>query len=402
MSLRYGREALSIPGPSVFPDRVLQAMQRPAPNIYEGEIVELTDAIHSDLKRVARTEHDCAVYIANGHGAWEVALANTVAPGDTVLVLASGSFAAGWGAMASALGIKVETLEAGFRDPVDPAAVEARLRADMSAEIAAVLVVQIDTASSVCNDIAAIGEAIRRSGHEALLMVDCIASLGCVPFEMDAWGVDVTVAACQKGLMTPPGLSFNFIGPRAWTVHDQRELVPSHWDWTRRCRSELYYLQFGGTPPTHLLFALRAALDLLLDEEGLEAAWHRHAVLGRAVRAAVEQWCAGGPLAFNVIDPGHRSDAVTTVLSPTVDSDALRAHARDELGLVLGLNIGTDGDAFRIGHMGHLNPPMLLGSLATTEASMRALGIPFTSGIGEAIEVIASATAAGAPGTEVR
>ncbi|MEM9034730.1 MAG: aminotransferase class V-fold PLP-dependent enzyme [Actinomycetota bacterium] len=396
MSLRHGREALAIPGPSVFPDRVLQAMHRPAPNIYEGEIVDLTETLHADLKRVARTEHDSAIYIANGHGAWEVALANTVGPGDTVLVLESGTFAAGWGAMGAALGVKVETLEADFRDPVDPAAVEARLRADVSREIAAVLVVQIDTASSVWNDVAAIGEAIRRSGHPALYMVDCIASLGCVPFEMDAWGVDVTVAACQKGLMTPPGLSFNFIGPRAWEVHEQRERVPSHWDWTRRCRSDVYYLQFGGTPPTHHLFGLRAALDLLLHEEGLEATWGRHAVLGQAVRACTERWCTDGPLELNVIDPAHRSDAVTTVLTPSIDADALRAHARDEHGLILGLSIGTDNGGFRIGHMGHLNPPMLLGALATTEASLRSLGIPFESGITAAIEVIAEATPTGA------
>lgn len=392
MTLRFGREALSIPGPSVFPDRVLQAMQRPAPNIYEGEVVELTDRIHPALKRVARTEHDSAIYITNGHGAWEVALANTLAPGDTVLVLESGTFAPGWGAMAEALGVKVETLEAGFRNPVDPAAVEARLRADTSHELAAILVVQIDTASSVWNDIEAIGAAVRRSGHPALLMVDCVASLGCVPFEMDAWGVDVTVAACQKGLMTPPGLAFNFVGPRAWAVRERMERVPSHWDWVRRCRSDVYYWQFGGTPPTHHLFALHEALTILLDEEGLEAAWARHHVLASAVRACVARWCEGGPFELNVVDPAHRSDAVTTVLTGEVDATELRAHALDRHGLVLGLSIGSDADGFRIGHMGHLNPPMLLGTLATTEASMRALGIPHASGIEAAVEVIAEAT----------
>ncbi|MEO1061760.1 MAG: aminotransferase class V-fold PLP-dependent enzyme [Actinomycetota bacterium] len=391
MTLRFGREALSIPGPSVFPDRVLQAMQRPAPNIYEGEIVELTGTLHRDLKRVARTEGDSAIYVANGHGAWEVALANTLSPGDTVLVLASGTFAAGWGRMGEAMGIKVQTLDAGFRDPVDPAAVEARLREDTSHTIAAVLVVQIDTASSVWNDIEAIGQAIRASGHPALYMVDCIASLGSVPYEMDAWGVDVTVAACQKGLMTPPGISFNFVGPRAWEARERLDRVPSHWDWDLRCRSDIYYLQFGGTPPTHHLFALREALDLLLDEEGLEAAWRRHHVLARAVRACVGCWADGGPFELNILDPAHRSDAVTTVLTNDVDATELRAHALDQHGLVLGLSIGMDGDGFRIGHMGHLNPPMLLGTLATTEASMRTLGIPHRSGIEAAIAEIAAA-----------
>ncbi|MEM9711556.1 MAG: aminotransferase class V-fold PLP-dependent enzyme [Actinomycetota bacterium] len=391
MTLRFGREALSIPGPSVFPDRVLQAMQRPAPNIYEGEIVELTAGLKHDLGRVARTAGDTAIYVANGHGAWEVALANTLTPGDTILVLASGTFAAGWGRMGEAMGIKVETLDAGFRHAVDPEAVRARLAEDTSHTIRAVLVVQIDTASSVWNDIEAIGRAVRASGHPALFMVDCIASLGSVRYEMDAWGVDVTVAACQKGLMTPPGISFNFIGPRAWAARDRLDRVPSHWDWDLRCRSDIYYLQFGGTPPTHHLFALRAALDLLLDEEGLEAAWRRHHVLARAVRACVERWSTGGPLEPNVLDPAHRSDAVTTVLTNGIDAAALRSHARDEHGLVLGLSIGMDGDGFRIGHMGHLNPPMLLGTLATTEASMRALDIDHASGIEAAIAEIAAA-----------
>jgi alanine-glyoxylate transaminase/serine-glyoxylate transaminase/serine-pyruvate transaminase len=392
VTLRFGREALSIPGPSVFPDRVLQAMQRPAPNIYEGEIVELTDTLHHDLKRVARTDGDSAIYVANGHGAWEVALANTLSPGDTVLVLASGIFATNWGRMGEAMGIKVETLDAGFRGAVDPVAVGARLAEDTSHTIRAVLVVQIDTASSVWNDLEAIGDAIRASGHPALFMVDCIASLGSVPYEMDAWGADVTVAACQKGLMTPPGISFNFIGPRAWEARDRLDRVPSHWDWDLRCRSDIYYLQFGGTPPTHHLYALREALDILLDEEGLETAWRRHGILARAVRACVGQWTLGGPLEFNILDEAHRSDAVTTLLTNGVDATALRAHARDEYGLVLGLSIGMEQAGFRIGHMGHLNPPMLLGTLAATEASMRSLGIDHHSGIEAAIAQIAAAS----------
>src|SRR2546421_8930430 len=207
MSVRAGREFLAIPGPTVIPDAVLAAMQRPAVDIYSGPLVALTDGLLADLSKIFRTEGRSYIYIANGHGAWEAALTNVLSRGDKVLVLESGRFAIGWGEAARMLGCEMEVLPGDFRRAVKPEAVEARLKADKGT-IKAVLVAQVDTASGVVNDIAAIGQAIRAAGHDALLMVDVVASLGCMPFEMDDWGVDVAMSGSQKGLMTPPGLGF--------------------------------------------------------------------------------------------------------------------------------------------------------------------------------------------------
>ncbi len=390
MSLRHGREVLAIPGPSVMPDRVLRAMHRPSPNIYEGEIVELAASVHRDLRVVAGTTGDSIMYVANGHGAWEAALTNTLSRGDTVLVLASGIFAAAWGRMAEALGVKVETVEAGHRAAVDPAAVERALRDDADHRITAVLVAHVDTASSVVNDVGAVAGAVRAAGHPALVMVDSIASFGCVPEQMDARGVDVLVAACQKGLMVPPGVSFNLVGPRAWDAHARAGLVTGHWSWTERSRTDSFYLQFGGTPPTHHLFGLREALDMLVHEEGLAAVYHRHRVLAAAVRACAERWASTGPLSFNVIEPSHRSDAVTTILTGDVDASTIRARCLDRHGVVLGLGIVDRAAAFRIGHMGHLNSPAVLGVLGAVEATLTELGVDHDSGLAAAAAVAAT------------
>src|SRR5882762_2195937 len=208
MSVRAGREFLSIPGPTVIPDAVLAAMQRPAVDIYSGPLVALTDGLLADISKIFQTKGRSYIYAANGHGAWEAALTNVLSRGDKVLVLESGRFAIGWGEAAKVLGCDVEVLPGDFRRAVKPEAVETRLKADAKGDIKAILVTQIDTASGVVNDIAAIGQAIRAAGHDALLMVDAVASLGCMPFEMDAWGVDVAMSGSQKGLMAPPGLGF--------------------------------------------------------------------------------------------------------------------------------------------------------------------------------------------------
>lgn len=223
MSLSFGRDLVAIPGPSVIPDRVLSAMHRASPNIYEGEIVDLTLSILADLARLAETSGDAVMYICNGHGAWEAAIANTLAPGDTALVLATGRFGLGWAEMAQAMGVEVEVMDFGFREAADPARLEERLAADKEHRIRAVLTVQTDTASSVTNDIPALRHAIDAANHPALFMVDAIACFGCEPMRMDDWGVDVMVAGCQKGLMTPPGLAFNFVGPRGY---DRRRPTP--------------------------------------------------------------------------------------------------------------------------------------------------------------------------------
>ena len=376
MSLRFGRPLVAIPGPSVVPDRVLAAMHRPMPNIYEGALVELSDSILGEMPGIARTAGPAFIAIANGHGAWEMALTNCLSRGDRVLVLESGRFAVSWGEMASVLGLEVETLNAPPRRAVDPAAVEERLRADRAHRIKAILVVQIDTASSVWNDIAAIRRAIDAAGHPALYMVDCIASLGCVPYEMDDWGVDVTVGGSQKGLMVPPGLGFTWAGERALMAHEKADLRTAYWDWSKRMGGGPHYWRYCGTPPVTHLYGLREALDMLA-EEGMENVWARHRVFGEAVRAAVAAWASEGGIEFNVAEPGERSDSVTTVLTGGIDSQRLRAIAEGEAGLTLGIGLGDwEARAFRIGHMGHMNPPMVLGALGTIEAALAAMGAP--------------------------
>ncbi|MGH1504451.1 MAG: pyridoxal-phosphate-dependent aminotransferase family protein [Acidimicrobiales bacterium] len=380
-ALGWGRHQLAIPGPSVMPDRVLAAMATPMPNIYAGDLVEVSNRCLERLPPIARTDGHVFVTVGNGHGGWQMALANTLSRGDTVLVAESGRFAAAWGQMAAIGGLEIETLPGTDRDPVDPDALRDRLAADTGGRIRAVLAVQTDTASSVRNDVAALRAALDDAGHDALLMIDCIASMGCDPYEMDAWGVDVTVAASQKGLMTPPGLAFVWAGPKAMAAHESAELRDGYTDWTSRINSQAHYQLYAGTPPVSHLYALHEALELIAEEGGLDAVWERHRVHAEAVWAAVDAWGSdGGRLTPNIAEPAQRSWAVTTVRCEGVDPDEIRARA-EGLGLTLGLGIaagggpfGTSG-TFRIGHMGHLNPPMLLGALATLDAVLGGMGV---------------------------
>ncbi len=391
MTLSNGVHFLSIPGPSTVPSRVLAAMHRQAVNIYEGPLVDLTESLLSDLSVVNRSAGRSFLYIANGHGVWEAALSNVFSKGDKALVLNAGMFAAGWGQMATTLGIDIEMMNAPHGVAIDPAAVEERLRADTAGEIRAVLIAQIDTASGVANDIPAIRAAIDAAGHPALYMVDVIASLGCAPFEMDAWGVDVAVSASQKGLMTPPGLGFNTVGPKAFEVHKSAGLRTGYWDWTQRM-GEQYYLNFCGTAPCQMLFGLREAMDMLF-EEGMESAWARHAALAGAVQAAVDAWSEQGALRLLVQDPAQRAASVTTILTPGFEVETLRRYTEDSLGVTLGISIlnPSPGAAFRIGHMGHVNAPMVLGALGAVETGLKALGVPHAPGLSAAAEALATA-----------
>lgn len=398
MSLAYGREFLSIPGPSMMPDRVLQAMHRAAPNIYEGDLIDLTARIKTDLQTVADTTADALLYIANGHGAWEAALSNIVNRGDKLLALNTGRFTSGWAAMATPLGAEVEIIDFGTHDPIDPDQLETRLRADRNHEIKAIICVQTDTATSVKNDIPAVRAAIDAAGHPALFMVDCIACLACDEYHMDAWGADVTVSACQKGLMTPPGLAFNHINEKAFEARGRCTQTTGYWDWTLRKTPDIYYMNFYGTAPTHHLFGLGTALDMILREEGLQNTWTRHTTLAKAVWAAIDKWSEAGTISFNVPDPAHRSTAVTSVLTGEANATELRRWCADQTGLTLGVDLdiysprGSDHQGlFRIGHMGHLNPPMILGTLGTIEAGLKALGIPHGQGaLDAATSVIAA------------
>ena len=379
MSVRAGREFLAIPGPTTVPDEVLRAMHRPAVDIYSGQLLALTDGLMRDVARVFNTKGRAYIYSANGHGAWEAALTNVLSRGDKILVLESGRFAVSWGEHARRMGVEVEVLKGDMRRAVRSEEVEARLRTDRGSSIKAVLVAQIDTASGVVNDIATIGQAIRAAGHDALLMVDAVASLGCMPFDMDAWGVDIAMSGSQKGLMSPPGLGFVVANDRAREVHKTAGLRTPYWDWTDR-EGEEHYRKYAGTPPEHLLYGLRQALDLLF-EEGLENVFRRHQLLAEAVRLAIGVWSKGQVIGFNIIEPSERCDAVTPVLVTGHDPDLLRAYCNAKCGVVLGHGIGElAGKAFRIAHMGHVNAPMILGTLSVIEMGLAALRIPHDRG----------------------
>ncbi|WP_299646291.1 aminotransferase class V-fold PLP-dependent enzyme [uncultured Jannaschia sp.] len=388
MSLANGPHTLAIPGPSMVPERVLRAMHRPSPNIYHGPLIDLTHSLIPDLKAVARTEHDATIYIGNGHAAWEAVLANTHSRGDRVLVPRTGSFADGWAEMARGLGLDVEMLDFGNRDPIDAAAVGERLRADKGHEIRSVLVVHVDTSSSIRSDIAAIRREIDAAGHPALLQVDCMASMACDRFEMDEWGADTAIVGCQKGLMTPPGVCFVFYNDRASKARERADCVTGYWDWVPRTNPEIYFRYFNGTGPTHHLYGLREALDMIVHEEGIENVWARHARIASAIHAAFEAWEAGNDAAMelNVRDPAVRSHAVTAIRLPERATE-LRNWVESKMGVTLGIGVGMAAPDtpdwhgfFRIGHMGHVSGQSILGTLATIDTGLKALGIPHGPG----------------------
>jgi len=282
------------------------------------------------------------------------------------------------------------------RHAIDPAAVEARLREDQAGTIKAVLVVQVDTSSGVVNDIAAIRRAMDAAGHGALLMADVVGSLATMPFEMNEWRVDVAVAGSQKGLMTPPGLSFVAAGDRAVAAHQNAGLRTRYWDWTAR-DSQIHYQQYCGTPPEHMLFGLRRALELLF-EEGLDNAFRRHRLLADAVRCAVGVWSQRGALEFNIVAPTARANSVTTILlNDGRDPASLLKYCDEKTGVVLGRGINElTGKAFRIAHMGHLNAPMILGTLGAVEMALVALDFPGASG---GVQAAIASLARSAPAT---
>lgn len=392
MSLANGRPYLAIPGPSVVPDRVLAAMHRPSPNIYEGQLHDLTAKVAVDLKAVAGTRAHVAIYIVNGHGAWEAANANLFARGDRALVLATGRFGIGWAESARRMGVAVEVMDFGKSAPLDLARVEAALRADRGHTIKAVLATHVDTASSVKNDIAGLRAAMDAAGHPALLAVDAVASLGCDEMRMDAWGVDVLVAASQKGLMTPPGLGFLWFSDKAKERCTGGDLCTPYWDWAPRAAPAEFWQYFCGTAPTHHLYGLAEALTMLLHEEGLAAAWARHAVLARSVWAAFDAWGAGNPaIALNVADPAFRGHSVTAARLGAPYATDLRRWTEREAGVTLGIGLGMADSSdpayhgfLRVAHMGHVNAHMTLGALAVMEAGMQALGLPHGAGALEA------------------
>ncbi|MFL2774465.1 MAG: pyridoxal-phosphate-dependent aminotransferase family protein [Paracoccaceae bacterium] len=394
MNLSNGIEYLAIPGPSVIPEKVLQAMHRSSPNIYEGELVELTDNIVPKLCQVAKTKGNVAMYISNGHGAWEAALSNTTNRGDKILVAATGRFGHGWSEIAQKNGLITTVLDFGTSSTIDLNLLETALKKDKTYK--AILVTHVDTSTSVKNEIAPIRALLNEINHDALLLVDCIASLACDEFHMDDWGADVMVAACQKGLMVPPGVSFVFFNEKAKYLQNSLEMVSSYWDWRPRINPDYYYRYFGGTAPTHHLYGLNVALDMILNEN-IEMVWKRHEVLASAIWAAIDGWEKGGELKANIRDKNFRSNAVTSLQVQTPKGTHLRKWLQENTGLTIGIGLGMatpedpNGDGFfRLGHMGHVNAQMIMGLIATLETAMIAVGVPHgKNAINEAASVIA-------------
>lgn len=385
MTLAQGPHHLAIPGPSIIPDRVQRAMHRASPNIYEGQLVDITRSLISDLKTLAGCHGDVAIYHGNGHAVWEASLCNLFSARDRVMVLDTGRFGQGWGLMATNLGLDVINLEFARDSQVDPDKLRDALRSDSAHEIKAVLTVQTDTSTSSSNDIAVIRQAMDDVAHPALLMVDAIASFGCEPFDMAAVGADVLLSASQKGLMTPPGIAILFVSDRVWPLHEVAGLKTPYWDILPRVKPAMFPDHFCGTPPTHHLYGLREAVDMIM-EEGIVNVWNRHRTHARCVWAAVDAWSVGGEIKCLIPNTNDRSLAVTAISTASGDAIRLRQWCEEHVGVTLGVGLGASAtrgildNVFRVGHMGHLNPPTLLGVLASIDAGLKSLDIPHGSG----------------------
>jgi len=385
-----GRQFFNNPGPTNIPDRVLRAMDRPVIDFLSDEFLAIHHACHAGVKRVLRTDQQLYMYNASGHGAWEAALVNLFSAGERVVILESGYFSESWTDMAVNLGIKVETITADWRKGVDVAKLAERLAADKAHEIKAVLAVHNETATGMVLPVSDIRRAIDEAKHPALLLSDTISSLASIDYRMDPWGVDVTVGGSQKGLMLPTGMSFTGVSNKAIEAARKNKSPRHYFNWDQMTGRSPQ--KFMGTAPVHMFFGLHESLKML-EEEGLEAVFDRHARLAEATRAAVRVWGGNGagPQLF-CQSPDRLSNSVTTVMMPEgVSSDPLRKAAIDRYNLSLGGGLGPlTGKVFRIGHMGDLNEPMLLGALATTELAMKTAGVPFApGGVDAAIESLA-------------
>lgn len=388
-----GHRFLHSPGPTRVPDEVQHAMSRQPMDLADPRLDRCIAACESGLKRLLDTaQSDVFLYAANGHGAWEAVIANLVAPGRSVLIPGTGHFSESWAVQTEALGGRVIRTPWVEGWPIDPAAVEAVLRDDAAHEIVALMVVHTDTASGMTNDLAALRAALDRSGHPALFVVDVVASLAAAPFAMDALRANVAIGASQKGLMVPPGLAFVAVDGVAMEVSRRNPAPRFYWDWRLR-QSPLAYRKFCGTPPQSLLAGLEAALSLI-EREGVAEVLARHRRIADAVHAAVERWSEAGALRFFCRVPAARSVSVTTVaVEPGIDPEAMRSVARERFQVAVAGGLGPlAGRAFRIGHLGDMNPAMILGCLAGVEAALRVQGIPFgAGGVGLAIERLAAA-----------
>jgi alanine-glyoxylate transaminase/serine-glyoxylate transaminase/serine-pyruvate transaminase len=376
MPYRSGRHFLQIPGPTNVPERVLLAMSRATIDHRGPEFAELTLEISEGLQKIFKTKNPIVIYPSSGTGAWEAALVNTLSPGDRILMFETGHFATLWSAIAKRLGLDVDLVPGDWRRGVDPETVEVKLKEDGQKEIKAVAVVHNETSTGVTSRIPEIRKAMDRAGHAALLLVDTISSLGSIDYRHDEWGVDVTVAASQKGLMLPPGLSFNAISEKARAAAKQASLSRSYWDWERHL-DLLPSGFFPYTPATNLLYGLREAIQML-QEEGLEAVFARHNRHAEATRRAVHAW----GLEVQCVVPQEHSSSLTAVRVPEgFDSNDLRKIILENYDLSLGTGLGkVRGVVFRIGHLGDFNDLMLIGTLCGIEMGLSLAKFPHTKG----------------------
>jgi len=376
MTYRSGRHFLQIPGPTNVPERILRAIDRPTIDHRGPDFGALGREVLAGLKDIFRTAGPVVIYPASGTGAWEAALVNTLSPGDRVLMVETGHFATLWRRLAERLGLAVEFVPGDWRRGVDPTVVEAKLAEDKDHKIKAVCVVHNETSTGVTSRIAEVRAAIDRAKHPALFFVDTISSLASIDYRHDEWGVDVTVAGSQKGLMLPPGLSFNAIGEKALKAAGSAALKRSYWSWDEMLTANAKGY-FPYTPATNLLYGLREAIEMLL-EEGLEQVFARHARLAEAARRAVRAW----GLEILCVDPREYSNSLTAVLMPAGhDADAFRATVLERFDMSLGNGLGkVQGKVFRIGHLGDFNDLMLSGTLAGVEMGLAAADVPYRRG----------------------
>jgi alanine-glyoxylate transaminase/serine-glyoxylate transaminase/serine-pyruvate transaminase len=371
-----GRHFLQIPGPTNVPDRVLRAMDNPTMDHRGPDFGRFGAQLLEKLRTVFKTEGPVVIYPASGTGAWEAALVNTLSPGDRVLMCETGWFASLWREMAERLQLKPEFIATDWRRGADVAGIEAALREDKAHGIKAVCVVHNETSTGCASRIEEVRRAIDAAGHPALLLVDTISSLGSIDYRHDEWGVDVTVAGSQKGLMLPPGLSFNAVSPKALKATETAKLPRSFWDWHPMLKAnETGY--FPYTPATNLLYGLDAAVDML-NEEGLDNVFARHDRFAEATRRAVRHW----GLEVQCEDPRHYSSSLTAVRLPEGHSaNALRAVILERFDMSLGNGLGRLNDrVFRIGHLGDLGPLSLIGALGGVEMGLSAAGVPHKAG----------------------
>ncbi len=389
-----GHRFLHSPGPTRVPDEVMDAMRRQPMDLADPRVDALIASCEHGLKALLQTTAaDIFMYATNGHGAWEAVIANLAGPGQQVLVPGTGHFSESWALQAEAMGVKVVRTPWQEGGPLDIAAIEQALTADTEHRIVAVFAVHTDTASSATSDMQAVRQAMTAANHPALLVVDVVASLAAAPFNMDALGANVVLGASQKGLMVPPGLGFVAADALALQVAARNPAPRYYWDWTRR-QSALSYRKFCGTPPMNLLMGLEAALGLIA-KEGLTQVHARHQMIAHAVHAAVDAWAEGGDVQLFVKDPAARSVSVTTIaVSAGIDPEALRTLARERFQVAMAGGLGPmAGRAFRIGHLGDMNPAMILGCLGGVEAAMLVQGMSTGSGgVRAAVESLAAAT----------